>query len=438
MGQSPATVPPGPPLAAPWCHPLPAAQPACSSCPGSARLRRRRGARRAGCTPLALGLLAGARAVAAAPPAAGDDAFLLPQSLHCEYRGASTCSRALQRARSVSSCVEAPQSLGTASGSAVGAAAAAPVLGAFDGLACGRHDVGEFLACRSLIDGGCQALQTPLPLASVSCRLGCARLRSRRRGGDEECTLDVDVSSAYHFETCDLRAMCSAFVEPSCAKTGGADEREEESFWSRTWVILAVAILLSCCLLLCVLLMVPALRRRWGYGVGRMKVARVAADPEADAGQRRATAPTAKFDPLAGLVGAVPTEPKATEVWEVVFAGSVNVRSAKSTDADRLTQLPRGVLVRGRQEGAWLALDDEPGFVLIADGSRTLLRKVEPGSRAEVVGLPVGWECARDASTGRTYYFDQKSGVTQWSRPVPSGGPPSAQPHAFGRASPAE
>lgn len=65
-------------------------------------------------------------------------------------------------------------------------------------------------------------------------------------------------------------------------------------------------------------------------------------------------------------------------VWVVVYDGNgVRVRKDKSLSAEVLTAKYSGDIVRGEQEGDWLALTSEPGFMMLgnADGDVLLVRK---------------------------------------------------------------
>lgn len=73
-------------------------------------------------------------------------------------------------------------------------------------------------------------------------------------------------------------------------------------------------------------------------------------------------------DPLARDMR-IPNE----EEWEVVYGGPVRVRSATSDLASILHEKPPGTVVRGRQEGSWLELQGEPGFMRIVAASGVLL-----------------------------------------------------------------
>merc|ERR1719506_1085791 len=55
------------------------------------------------------------------------------------------------------------------------------------------------------------------------------------------------------------------------------------------------------------------------------------------------------------------------ESWEVIWQSGVNIRVAKERSAACLGTRRKGAVVSGRQDGSWLALTDEPGFMLVAD-----------------------------------------------------------------------
>lgn len=62
--------------------------------------------------------------------------------------------------------------------------------------------------------------------------------------------------------------------------------------------------------------------------------------------------------------------------WEVVHFTFVNVRNDKSRQAKILGAKASGATVYGQQEGEWLALIDEPGYILISDATHgTLLQR---------------------------------------------------------------
>lgn len=82
-------------------------------------------------------------------------------------------------------------------------------------------------------------------------------------------------------------------------------------------------------------------------------------------------------------------------VWVVVYDGNgVRVRKDKSLSAEVLTAKISGDIVRGEQEGDWLALTSEPGFMMLgnADGDVLLVKK-SPDRRPEVAKAPPaeGW-----------------------------------------------
>jgi len=71
--------------------------------------------------------------------------------------------------------------------------------------------------------------------------------------------------------------------------------------------------------------------------------------------------------------GEVSDEERA-QPWEVVFQGRVKVRREKDTSSPIIASKMSGSLICGRKEGQWLALDSEPGYMLIAAGDTVLLR----------------------------------------------------------------
>merc|ERR1712137_927269 len=66
--------------------------------------------------------------------------------------------------------------------------------------------------------------------------------------------------------------------------------------------------------------------------------------------------------------------PDKPDFWEVVYAGGANVWSSTDRNAQVIAFKPQGVLTRARKEGSWLALADQPGYILISRNGRTLMR----------------------------------------------------------------
>lgn len=80
------------------------------------------------------------------------------------------------------------------------------------------------------------------------------------------------------------------------------------------------------------------------------------------------------------------------DVWIVVYDGNgVRVRKDKSLSADVLTAKYSGDLVRGKQDGEWLALTSEPGFMALgnADGDVLLVKKVRDSQSPSLTETPV-------------------------------------------------
>mmetsp|Transcript_35611 Transcript_35611/g.70410 ORF Transcript_35611/g.70410 Transcript_35611/m.70410 type:complete len:665 (-) Transcript_35611:127-2121(-) len=64
------------------------------------------------------------------------------------------------------------------------------------------------------------------------------------------------------------------------------------------------------------------------------------------------------------------------QLWEVVYSSGVNIRLAKDPSSLVIGCKPAGSIVCGRQEGDWLALAGEPGFMMLSSGATCLLRQV--------------------------------------------------------------
>jgi len=71
-----------------------------------------------------------------------------------------------------------------------------------------------------------------------------------------------------------------------------------------------------------------------------------------------------------------PSRVGTIEKWRVVWKGGVNVRSSQDKTSKALGSKPEGSTVEGVWEGQWLALQGEPGFMLVANGKTSLLEKV--------------------------------------------------------------
>jgi len=94
----------------------------------------------------------------------------------------------------------------------------------------------------------------------------------------------------------------------------------------------------------------------------------------------------------------------ASELWQVIWQDSVHVREAADRSTQSLGIKDQGCVVRGCQQGSWVALSDEPGFMLISDGDCELLRRFVPSKteRWEVVwpdGVHVRSACDRRAQS---------------------------------------
>lgn len=85
--------------------------------------------------------------------------------------------------------------------------------------------------------------------------------------------------------------------------------------------------------------------------------------------------------------------PRCPAKWILTSAAAAqHVRKQKSTRSDKLGSRPRGSIVSGARQGNWLALIDEPGFMLVKkpDGTE-LLRLFEEAQREPfVLTLHVG------------------------------------------------
>jgi len=79
---------------------------------------------------------------------------------------------------------------------------------------------------------------------------------------------------------------------------------------------------------------------------------------------------------LAGVIDRHWPSEAAAEVWTVAWKSGVNVRSRKSVASEVLGVKNYEDSVRGRREGNWLALEGEPGYIIITlKGTGTLLRR---------------------------------------------------------------
>lgn len=87
-----------------------------------------------------------------------------------------------------------------------------------------------------------------------------------------------------------------------------------------------------------------------------------------------ALSPVGHVPMLPGVVGLGPI------LWEVVAQGGVNVRAARDVGAQVFGGKCRGEVVLGRQEGDWVALMGEPGFMLLRSGEVALLQPRGPAA----------------------------------------------------------
>jgi len=104
--------------------------------------------------------------------------------------------------------------------------------------------------------------------------------------------------------------------------------------------------------------------------------------------------------------------------WEVVYPGALNVRKEKDLAADVVSVKLAGTIVVGRQQGDWLALIREPGFMKMSLEGETFLKertvsyaKLMTGSCGDSDLFPI-----YDANTCENAgfalgYFDTKVGV---------------------------
>ena len=79
------------------------------------------------------------------------------------------------------------------------------------------------------------------------------------------------------------------------------------------------------------------------------------------------------------------------DAWQVVFPGQVRVRSDFSPQAGSLATKAEGDVVRGRRDGNWLVLLDEPGVMMIETSNQVaLLREISGASAAQQSFAPQG------------------------------------------------
>jgi len=96
-------------------------------------------------------------------------------------------------------------------------------------------------------------------------------------------------------------------------------------------------------------------------------------------------------------------------VWEVVASGGVNVRVAADIHAPTIGRgKEMGEVVRGHQAGEWIALADEPGYVMIANitGKPLMQPRLAQGGSSEfpqglcAQPVPMGGSCKIPAGPG--------------------------------------
>lgn len=99
---------------------------------------------------------------------------------------------------------------------------------------------------------------------------------------------------------------------------------------------------------------------------------------------------------------AAPVKQSTVEYFEVVY-GKVAVRAAKDPKSDSIGSKRRGAIVRVNQEDNWVALKDEPGFMLTAVGETVLLEKKTEAALNieywEVAYKKVGVRAAKDGAS---------------------------------------
>lgn len=88
--------------------------------------------------------------------------------------------------------------------------------------------------------------------------------------------------------------------------------------------------------------------------------------PENVSAQTQAVAPAETTEAIAKI-----------ERFEVAWQNGVHVRAAKERSAESLGIREEGTIVFGRQDGDWVALSDEPGFMVVSDGGIPLLKKMD-------------------------------------------------------------
>lgn len=87
-----------------------------------------------------------------------------------------------------------------------------------------------------------------------------------------------------------------------------------------------------------------------------------------------------------GAVEVVNAPQSEATAWKVATPHGLNVRAAKDLSSDVLAVKPEGAVLHGRLHGRWVALVDEPGFVLAegGDGCRFLV----PAARNVIITAP--------------------------------------------------
>jgi hypothetical protein len=121
-----------------------------------------------------------------------------------------------------------------------------------------------------------------------------------------------------------------------------------------------------------------------GFGAGRRFLTDIptAAKDVAVVQHSTFASPFSQTYPYAELMPYAKADAVQNARWEVVHNGGVVVRSEMSSSSAAMLgeagKKSLGMTVVGRLEGDWLALTEEPGFVLVSDGDVTFLREKAP------------------------------------------------------------
>jgi len=83
---------------------------------------------------------------------------------------------------------------------------------------------------------------------------------------------------------------------------------------------------------------------------------------------------------MAGAEMKVEQDAKKASKWQVVRQGSLHVREKKSVHSKSLGTKNECSKVKGRQDGDWLELEDEPGYIMIEVYDEPALKEVPFGS----------------------------------------------------------